>query len=52
MTRKEREIRKMSWELIMGSASATGILYDPKWVISYVISIKMSRRIQTLVAQS
>lgn len=32
MTVKGREIRKMSWELMLGSvfASATGFLHDPK----------------------
>lgn len=54
MSVKGREIRKMSWELILGSvsASATGFLCDHEWIISYVIPIEISRRIQILIAQN
>lgn len=51
---KGRDIKKTTSELVLGSVStsATGFLCNHKLIISYVISIEVSRRIQTLIAQN
>lgn len=52
MSVKGREIRKMSWELILGSVSASATGFQRDRIISCVTSIEISRRIQTLIAQN